>query len=96
MKNAKSTGPDGIPVEVWKGSTVAYSELYFFLKHAWEQECIPKSLVMCVFIMVYKKKDSRDDPDMYRALGLLNHSYKILSVCLLNRLVKETDWFLSE
>ena len=33
---------------------------------------------------------------MYRAIGLLNHSYKILSVCILNRLVAETDWFLSE
>ena len=32
----------------------------------------------------------------YRALGLLNHSYKILSICLLNRLVKETSWFLSD
>ena len=46
--------------------------------------------------MVYKKKGSRDDPDKYRALGLLNHAYKILSVCLLNRMVSETDWFLSE
>ena len=96
MKKHKATGPDGIPAEVWKGSVVASSELYFFLKNVWEQECIPKTLVLCVFVMVYKKKGSRDDPNMYRALGLLNHAYKILSVCLLNRMVAETDWFLSE
>ena len=75
---------------------MASSELFFFLRHVWEQECVPKSLVLCVFVMMYKKKGSRDDPTMYRALGLLNHSYKILSVCILNRLVTETDWFLSE
>ena len=90
------TGPDGIPAEVWKGSAVANRELFFFLQHVWDQECIPKSLVLCLFVMIYKNKGSRDDPDKYRALGLLNHSYKILSVCLLNRMMTETDWFLSE
>ena len=29
-------------------------------------------------------------------IGLLNHSYKILSIYLLQRLIKETEWFLSE
>ena len=96
MKKHKATGPDSIPAEVWKGSAVASSELYFFLKNVWEQECVPKTLVLCIFVMVYKKKGFRDDPGMYRALGLLNHAYKILSVCLLNRMVAETDWFLSE
>ena len=57
---------------------------------------MPKTLVLCVFVMIYKRKGSQDDPDKYRAIGLLNHSYKILSVCLLHRLVAETDWFLSE
>ena len=66
------------------------------MKHVWDQECVPKSLVLCVFVMIYKNKGSRDDPGNYRAIGLLNHSYKILSVCILNRLIKETDWFLSE
>lgn len=96
MKNGKTPGPDGIPTEVWRHSEVAKSALYFFLKHFWDQECVPKTLVHCVFVMLYKNKGSRDDPSMYRAIGLLNHSYKILSVCILNRLVAETDWFLSE
>ena len=96
MKRGKATGPDGIPAEVWQNSTVANNELFFFLRHVWEQECVPKTLVLCVFVMMYKKKGSRDDPEMYRALGLLNHGYKILSVCILRRLVAETDWFISE
>ena len=68
----------------------------FFLKFVWDHECVPKTLVLCMFVMVYKKKGSSDDCSKYRALGLLNHAYKILAVCLLNRMVKETDWFLSE
>ena len=71
------------------------SELYFFLKNIWEYECVPKSLVLCAFVMIYKKGSSEDCAN-YRAIGLLNHSYKILSVCILNRLIAETDWFLSE
>ena len=96
MKKGKATGPDSIPAEVWKGSTLASNELFFFLRHVWDQECIPKTLVLCIFVMLYKRKGSRDDPEMYRALGLLNHSYKILSVCLLHRMMAETDWFLSD
>ena len=37
-----------------------------------------------------QKKSSRDDPSMYRVLGLLNHAYKILIVCLLNRIPRPT------
>ena len=53
------------------------------------------SLVLCAFVMIYKKGSSEDCAN-YRAIGLLNHAYKILSVCILHRLVAETDWFLSD
>ena len=96
MKRHKAVGPDGIPAEVWQNSELAQNELFFFLKNVWDLECVPKSLVLCVFVMIYKKKGSSDDCSKYRAIGLLNHAYKILSICLLNRLVKETDWFLSD
>lgn len=46
--------------------------------------------------MIYKK-GSVNDCANYRPIGLLNHSYKILSVCILtSRLMKETKWFLSD
>ena len=95
MKKGKATGPDGIPAEVWKNSALANSELYFLLKNIWEHECVPKSLVLCAFVMIHKK-DSPEDCANYRAIGLLNHSYKIMSVCILHRLIDETDWFLSD
>ena len=95
MKKAKATGPDGIPAEVWQNSQLAKEELFFFIRALWQTEEIPKSFALCAFVMLYKK-GPKNMCSNYRALGLLNHSYKILSICLLNRLVKETSWFLSD
>ena len=46
--------------------------------------------------MIYKKKGSHNDCSKYRAIGLLNHAYKIMSVVLLRRLVRECHEFFSE
>ena len=54
-----------------------------------------KTLVLCMFVMLHKK-DSSEECANYRALGLCNHAYKIMSICILHRMIKETDWFLSE
>ena len=96
MKNGKATGPDSIPAEVFKNSTLAKHELFFFLRQVWRHECVPKNLVLCMFVMIHKRKGSSDDPSCYRAIGLLNHAYKILSICLLKRIVAETGDFLSD
>ena len=95
MKNGKAVGPDRVPAEVYKHSELARSELYFFLQQVWKHECIPKNLVLCMFVLIHKKGSS-EKLDNYRALGMLNHAYKILSICLLKRLVVETDWFVSD
>ena len=95
MKNGKATVPDGIAAEVFKHSELARNELYSFLQQVWAHECVPKKLVLSMFVMIYKK-GSNDDPKNYRAISLLNHAYKILGICLLKRLVAETGWFLSE
>ena len=42
------------------------------------------------------KKGCSDELANYRALCILNHAYKILSICLLKRVAAETDWFLSD
>ena len=46
--------------------------------------------------MIYKKKGSHNDCSKYRAIGLLNHAYKIMTVVLLRRLVVECQDFLSD
>ena len=45
--------------------------------------------------MLYKKGDS-DNPANYRCIGLLNHSYKVLSTILLGRINEEADGFLQD
>ena len=96
MKNGKAPGIDGIPAEVWKNSKVANEVLFQFLQKIWSKEKVPLNLVVCVFIMIYKNKGSADDFTKYRAIGLLNHAYKIMAVVLLRRLVQECGHFFSE
>ena len=46
--------------------------------------------------MIFKNKGSSDDMTKYRCLGLLNHCYKVLSQCMLAKLVAETASFLPD
>ena len=95
MKTDKAVGPDGVAAEVFKHSQLAREELYCFLQQVWRHECVPKNLVLGMFVMLHKKGCS-DELSNYRALCMLNHDYKILSICLLKRVVAETEWFLSD
>ena len=96
LKDSKAPGADAIPVEIWKGSTVAKQALYEFLQKVWSKESVPENLVVCIFIMIFKRKGSHNDSSKYRAIGLLNHAYKVMSVVLLRRLVEECGQFFSE
>ena len=95
MKNGKAVGPDGVAAEVFKHSKLAREELYCFLQQVWRYECVPRNLVLGMFVMIHKK-GSCDELSNYRALCMLNHAYKILSICLLKRIVAETEGFLSD
>ena len=95
LKIGKATGPDNIPSQIWKHSLLARNELFHFLHAIWRLEKVPKNLALGAFVMIYKKGDHNNCKN-YRPIGLLNHAYKALSLCLLERLVKETGWFLSD
>lgn len=96
LKIGKACGPDGIPGEVFKNSETAAKELYKLLKLMWEREYIPPELVRATFILLYKNKGSVNDPKMYRCIGLLPHSYKILSLVMLERIASECSNYLSD
>ena len=96
MKNSKTPGIDGIAAEVWKNSPTARDALFEFLQAVWKKETVPANLAVCVFVMLWKNKGSKNDLSKYRAIGLLNHAYKILSVILLKRLVSECSAFFSD
>ena len=95
LKTGKACGPDGIPGEVFKQCDAASMALFKLLCRMWELEYVPAELVRAAFIMLYKK-DSVENPANYRCIGLLPHSYKILSIIMLDRITKECSKFLSD
>ena len=86
LKSNKACGPDTIPVEQYKSSDAATNELYDVLLSIWQEESIPDDFALGDMMMHYKKKCSNDRRN-YRALGLLNHAYKIFAKTLLERML---------
>ena len=95
LTKGKATGPDEVPIEQYQASQRACEELKNVIVSIWESEEIPESLVLGDMMMIYKKK-SKEDRSNYRALGLLNHSYKTFSMVLLKRILPYIDPKLSD
>jgi len=85
LRTGRAAGSDEIPIEAYLASPSAKRELYEVLCLIWKTENIPVELVRALFIMLYKK-GSQDNFSNYRAIGLLCHSYKVLSVLVLRRM----------
>ena len=96
LKKGKACGPDNIPGEVYYNCESAARELYELLKLIWEREYVPPELVRAAFVMIFKNKGSQNDPTKYRCIGLLPHAYKILSLVMLERVMKECSDYLSD
>ena len=86
LSKGKAAGPDGIPIEQYQSSQSATEELHKIIATIFETEDIPTEFVTADMMMLYKKK-SKDIRSNYRALGLLNHSYKTFSTVLLVRIL---------
>ena len=86
LRSGKATGWDDVPVEAYRGSVHATSELFRICRMMWHTERIPPELVRGIFIMLHKK-GPRDDMANYRAICLLSHSYKLLSAVVARRLM---------
>mgnify|MGYP003326603192 CR=1 FL=1 len=96
MRNGKASGPDGIPVEIFKKVDICRELLFELIYKIWDTEEIPASFARAKFVMLFKNKGSPNDPTKYRCIGLLTHAYKVLAQCLLERLECETKHFLSD
>ena len=96
MNNGKACGPDSISVMIYKVNPVCKRLLTQLLqKYGTRTEKVPIKFACATFVMLYKNKGSKNDPSKYRCIGLLNHCYKILSQCLLQRLNDETEGYLA-
>ena len=97
LKNHKTVGADGIPVEVYKVSVPALNLLHSLLvARIWSEEKVSEIMGVAIFKMIYKRKGSPDNPAKYRCIGLLNSAYKVLSVVMLKRLMVETKGYLKD
>jgi len=94
LKKMRSPGRDGIPIEMYQHSPVCRGLLFDLLDKMWLYELVPEDLIQGSFVTIFKNKGSSEDMTKYRFICLLNHASKLLSVCLLRRLVKETNWYL--
>ena len=73
MKQGKATGPDKIPIAVFKCSPICKQLLVVLIQKIWLEEKVPGGFGETKFVMMYKNKGSADDPTKYRCLGMLNH-----------------------
>ena len=75
MRTDKATGPDQIPVKLYKGSAVAVPETPTRTPtKIWKEEDVPIKFARAIFVMIYKNKGSSNDPTKYRCIGLLSHA----------------------
>ena len=81
LNSGKVTGTDLVPVEPHKASDDATFELFEVLKSIWEEATIQNDFTLTDMILLCKKKSKQRSND--RALGLLNHGYKIVAMLLL-------------
>ena len=85
LKNNRAPGWDDVPIEAYRHSTTAKSELFRVTRLIWDTELIPPMLVRGIFIMLYKK-GPKDNFANYRAICLLCHAYKLISALIAQRL----------
>ena len=92
MKNGKSTGPDLIPVEVWKAlGEEGVDILYDLMTKILEQEKIPEEWRESVLIPIFKGKGDVQECGNYRGIKLMSHTLKILERMIDGRLREEVE-----
>ena len=92
MKNGKATGPDLIPVEVWKAiGEEGVDILYDLMVKILEQEKIPEEWRESILVPIFKGKGDVQECSNYRGIKLMSHTLKILERIIDGRLREEVD-----
>lgn len=92
MKNDKSTGPDNIPVEVWKSlGDVGINMLWDLMNKIFKEEKMPDEWRDSILVPIYKEKGDIQDCANYRGIKLMSHTMKIWERIIDRRLRQETE-----
>ncbi|KAI5739350.1 hypothetical protein M8J77_018157 [Diaphorina citri] len=92
MKNGKATGPDNIPVEVWKSLGADGLDLLLPLfNQIFKEEKMPDDWRESTILPIYKDKGDIQDCGNYRGIKLMSHTLKLYERIVDKRLRKETS-----
>lgn len=95
-KNRKSTGPDGINMELLKyGGILLHFRLLHLINQCWRNCKIPEAWTTAEIISLFKKGD-RNNCENYRGISLLNSIYKVYAKIINKRLKVISENLLSE
>ena len=96
LKNHKAPGKDQILAEfLKKGGETSWRRIHHLVKLIWTQHKIPDDWTIGVIQPINKKGD-KSECSNYRAITLLNITYKVLSRILYSRLVEYTEKILGD
>ena len=86
MKNYKSPGPDGFPIEFYTlGWLIIKEEIVLTIANFFKDKKLPNKLNHA-YIALIPKKDVYESPTDFRPISLCNVLYKIIATILANRL----------
>ena len=92
MKNGKSVGPDGIPIEAWKclgGTAVTWLTRLF--NRLLEGEQMPSEWRKSTLVPIFKNKGDAQSCTNYRGIKLMSHTMKLWERVIEARLRGEID-----
>ena len=93
MANAKSVGPDELPVELLRlglhHDTTVLREFHRVIPRVWRDGQVPQRWRDAVLIVLHKKK-GRTDCGNYRGISLVAHAGKVLLKIVATRLGART------
>ena len=91
-KHGKATGPDGIPVEVWKSlREEGVDMLLDLLQNIFGQEKMPEEWRDSVIVPIFKEKGNIQDCGNYRGIKMISYTMKIREGIIDRRLREETS-----
>ena len=95
LKRRKSSGPDEVPMEIFKEmDDESLRRVLGILNQWWQQEKIePEDALFARVVLLYKKGDT-SNMDNYHPVSLLNTIYKIFAAIVHKRLADKLDKFL--
>ena len=78
-RKKKAAGEDSIPREVLQSSPEVKADLFNIIRMIWREERVPARMAEGVAIMIFKNKGASNDTSQYRAIMLLQVTWKVLS-----------------